>query len=269
MRIRFFATLPLLVVLIAIGVAAQDQKLTGDQIIEKHLAAVGGREKLAKFKTRIALGTIRKEDEPESQLVIMSETPSRLSAFYAFRDYDFHMIYDGSKALVRPVLPRNVSTITDKYQEMLGSGLMFNGISLYNLLANNPTGELKLEAKGLKKVGGKPAYVVQLKTPKGVTAKLYFDAETLMWVRTDYGSASVSRQMGTFTNAIVNQGGSETTVDFYVETSDFREVDSVKLPFKFTQVITYPILRQSAVGTIVGTIREYRHNEAIDPKMFQ
>lgn len=269
MRIHFLATLPLVVVLLAIVVAAQDQRLTGDQIIEKHLAAVGGRETLAKLKTRIALGTIRKEEEPENQLVILSESPNRLSAFYAFRDYDFHMIYDGSRALVRPVLPRNVSTITDKYQEMLGSGLMFNGISLYNLIANNPTSELKLEAKGLKKVGGKQAYVVQLKTQKGATAKLYFDAETFMWVRTDYGSASVSSQMGTFTNAIVPQGGSETTVDFYVETSDFREADGVKLPFKFTQVITYPILRQSAVGTIVGTIREYRHNELIDPKMFQ
>jgi hypothetical protein len=58
-------------------------------------------------------------------------------------------------------------------------------------------------------------------------------------------------------------------VDFYVETSDFREVDGVKLPFKFEQVVTYPILTQKRVGTLTGTIVEYRHNVEIDPKMFK
>ena len=179
------------------------------------------------------------------------------------------MIYDGNKSFLRPALPRTVSTLTDKYQDILASGLMFNGISLYNLIANNNSSQLKVENKGMKKVGGRPAYVLQLKPAKGDAMKLYFDAETFMWVRTDYGNASVSRQMGTFTNDIVGQGAGETTVDFYIETSDFREVDGVKLPFKFEQLMTVPILRQKAIGTIVGTIREYRNNIEIDPKMFQ
>jgi hypothetical protein len=246
----------------------QDQKLTGDEIIEKHLAAAGGREALGKFKTRIALGTMRKEQEPEGQVVVMSE-PNRLSVFYGFRDYDLHMIYDGTKAFVRPALPRTVSNLTDKYQDMLASGFMFNSISLYNLIVAGAPGELKFESKGVKKLNGRPAYVVQVKPRKGSSAKLYFDAESLMWVRTDYGSATVTKQMGTFTNDVVNQGGAEATVDFYIETSDFRDVDGIKLPFKFEQVMTSPILTQKAVGTIVGTIRQYRHNESIDPKMFQ
>jgi len=270
MQVRIFARLLCFLCVLSASVAAgQDQKLSANQIIEKHLEAIGGRQALAKFKSRVAIGTIKKENEPDGQMIVMSELPNRLSAFYGFRDYDFRMIYDGSKALIRPALPREVSVITDKYQEILASGLMFNGISLYNLLAAGAAGDLKVEAKGMKKVAGKPAYVIQLKPQKGSAAKLYFDADTFMWVRTDFGSASVSRQMGTFTNGVVNQGGSETTVDFYIETSDFRDVDGVKLPFKFEQVMTSPILRQKAVGTIVGTIREYRNNELIDPKMFQ
>jgi hypothetical protein len=252
----------------------QDQKLSGEQIIQKHLDAVGGREALAKLKSRIAIGTVRKEDEPDSQMVIMSEAPNRVSAFYALRDYDLFMIYDGSKAIIRPVMPKNVSTITDKYVEILGSGLMFNSISLYSLMTAGEITGLSPEAKGMKKVGGRQAYVVQVKTPKG-PMRLYFDAENFMWVRTDYGKASVSaglRETGgnrAVLNQMKNEGGSETTVDFYIETSDFRDVDGVKLPFKFVQVLTSPILRKSAVGTITGTIREYRHNEPIDPKMFQ
>lgn len=271
----FVTSLALLISLSAQSIAAQDQKLTGDQIIQKHLEAVGGREALAKLKSRIALGTIRKEDEPDSQWVVMSEAPNRVAAFYGFKDYgDLFLIYDGSKAIIRPVMRRNLAPIMDKYQTMLASGLMFNSVSLYNLLTSSDSAALSPEAKGTKKVAGRPAYVVQVKTGKE-TMKLYFDTETFMWVRTDYGKADVSATMRNVEgntaalNQNRNQGGSETTIDFYIETSDFREVDGVKLPFKLVQVITAPILRKSSSGTITGTIREYRHNEPIDPKMFQ
>ena len=248
--------------------AGQDQKLTGDQIIEKHLTAVGGREAIAKFKSRVAIGTVKRENEPVSQMAIMSE-PNRLSVFYGFRDFDLQMIYDGKKAFFRPSLRRDLAPLSDKYQEMLASGLMFNSISLYNLIANGAPGELKFESKGMKKIGGRQAYVVQTKTRNGTQMKLYFDAENFMWLRTDYGSTSVAKQMGTFTNDIVNQGGTETTFDFYIETSDFRDVDGVKLPFHFVQTITAPFITQKAVGTLVGEIKEYKHNEGIDPKMYQ
>lgn len=263
--VLFIVSCCLLFVSVANG---QEQKLTGDQIIEKHLAAIGGREALAKFKSRVAIGTIKKDNEQPGQMAVMSE-PNRLSAFYSFRDYDMQMIYDGSKAFFRPVLRRDLSVISDKYQDMLASGFMFNSISLYNLLITKPAGELKFESKGTKKVGGKQAYVVQAKPQKGPTVKLYFDTENFMWVRTDFGDVTVSRPLGKFTNDVVNQGGSENTIDFYIETSDFRDVDGVKLPFRFEQVMTAPILTQKSVGTIVGEIREYKHNEGIDPKMYQ
>ena len=263
-----FLLLSLLVVPLVNVIGQVDQKLTGDEIISKHLAAVGGREALAKFKTRVAVGTVRMESEPEARFAVMSE-PNKLSVFYGFRDFDLRMVYDGKTAWVRPAMPRQVANLTDKYQQMLASGLMFNSMSLYNLIESSHPGELKFEAKGLKKVDGKPAYVVQLKPAKGSAARLFFDAESFMWIRTEYGSASVSKEIGGFTNDIVNQGGSETTVDFYIETSDFREVDGVKLPFKFVQVLTSPILRQKAIDTISGSIREYLHNGNIDPKMFQ
>lgn len=254
---------------VAMAARSDDQKkLTAEEIINKHLEAAGGKEAMAKFKTRVAIGTVKKENEPDGEMAIMSEG-NRVSAFYGFSNVDLRMIYDGQNAIIRPVLPRNISALKDKYQEMLASGLMFNSISLYNLITGNPPGHLKFEAKGTKKLKGREAYVVQIKTPKGSTMKAFFDAENFMWVRTEYGRASLSKEMGAFTNDVVSQAGSEATVDFYIETSDFRDVDGVKLPFKFEQVMTSPILRQKSVGTVLGTFREYRHNIEIDPKMFQ
>ena len=57
-------------------------------------------------------------------------------------------------------------------------------------------------------------------------------------------------------------------LDFYFETSDFRTVDGVKLPFKFEQGVTYTI-QLKKVGTLSGTIVEYRHDVTIDPKMLK
>src|SRR5205814_4254838 len=177
-KLRFW--LCCLILLLVTNAASQDQKLTGDQIIEKHLTAVGGREALAKFKSRVALGTIKKEDEPDAQMAIMSEAPNKLSVFYGFRDFDLQMIYDGSKAFFRPVLRRDLAPLADKYEEMLASGFMFNSISLYNLISNSAAGDLKFENKGTKKVGGKDAYVVQVKPRKGSQMKLYFDTTNFM-----------------------------------------------------------------------------------------
>ncbi len=250
---------------------APDDKaaLTADQIISKHLEAAGGRQALSKFQSRIAIGTVKREQDPEAQMAIVSESPNRVSAIFVFSKYDWQLTYDGAKSFMRPLMPREFSPIQDKYQEMLASGLMFNSISLYNVLVSSQSSGVKFEAKGMKKLKDRQTYVVDLKRSKGPSARLYFDAATFMWIRTDYGNVHIAKPMGKFTNEAVNRGEDDLSVDFYVETSDFREVDGVKLPFKFEQVVTYPILTQKRVGTLTGTIVEYRHNVEIDPKMFK
>ena len=246
------------------------QSLTAAEIINKHLEAVGGKQALAKLKSRVAIGTVRKENEPEVRMAIVSESPNRVSAVYVFERFDWHLTFDGKKSFVRggPPFPRDFTPIQDKYNEMLSSGLMFNSISLYNLLLDSESNGVKFEAKGTKKIKDRLAYVVEVKKGK-VSARLFFDAENFMWVRTEYGRASTSKSIQPFTNESVSHADDEMSVDFYFETSDFREADGVKLPFKFEQVITYPILKQKRAGTISGTITEYQHNVLIDPKMFQ
>src|SRR5436853_2314429 len=235
-------------------VSGQDKSLTGNEIVAKHLVAVGGKEALLKLKTRVALGTVKKESEADAELAIFSELPNRISANYRFEKYDWKLRSDGTKVIFFPPISRKLYMITDKYNEMLASGLMFNSVTLSNVLTEAESSGVKFEAKGTRKLHGRAAYVVEVKRGKGDAFRLYFDAEDFMWVRTDYGHVTISKQMGAFTNDAVFHGEDEIGIDFYIETSDFRNVDGIKLPFKFEQVITYPILQQKIVGTISDAI---------------
>jgi len=245
------------------------KSLTAAEIIDKHLAAVGGKDALAKIQSRIAIGTVKKENDTGIKMAIMSEAPNRVTAVYVFERYDWQLTYDGSKAFVRPLFPRALTSVQDKYEEMLSSGLMFNSISLYNLLTAGEVSGAKFEAKGTKKVKDRLAYVVEMKRPQGGTARLFFDAETFMWVRTEFGKVGFSKPLKEFTNNSVPHGEDEVSIDFYFETSDFRDVNGIKLPFKYEQSISYPQLHTKMSGSITGTITEYRQNESINPKMFQ
>jgi len=258
--------------LVSIGTVAfaagDTQQMTGADIVNKHIQAVGGKDALTKIKSRVAIGIAKKDSDAAVPVAIMSQSPNHVSAIYQFEGYNWQLSYDGGKSIFRPTINRASSVVVHKYEEMLASGTMFNNISLYNALVSAQAPEVTFEAKGTKKVRGRPAYVVDLKIGKGPTSRLFFDTENFMWVRTEYGSVRITRDMGTFTNAVQSHD-EESTIDFYVDTWDFREVDGVKLPFKLEMVVTAPILKQKNVGTIVTNISEYRHNVQIDPKMFQ
>jgi hypothetical protein len=120
MSFLVFLLLLSLLSLTALGTGSEDKPtLTGDEIITKHLEAAGGKEVLSKIQSRIAVGTVKKANDPDAKMAIVSESPNRVSAVFVFNKYDWQLTYDGAKPFMRPLMPRDYSSIQDKYQELL------------------------------------------------------------------------------------------------------------------------------------------------------
>src|SRR2546425_3660544 len=154
-RTKLIFSLVMTLPLSAAALAADDKdKLSGAEIVNKHLAAVGGKQALARIKSRVAIGTATKDSDTAAPMAVMSEAPNRVSAIYQFQGFNWQLTYDGAKSIVRPLLTRANAPVMHKYEDMLASGTMFNGISLYNALAQGETDTVKFEAKGMKKVKG-------------------------------------------------------------------------------------------------------------------
>ena len=102
----------------------------------------------------------------------------------------------------------------------------------------------KIALAGMSKIGYREVYVLDLAPSSKQTERLYLDAKTYLPVRTDM---------------VMPVGANSAMVEIYLD--DWREVDGVKYPFFMSQ--KFPGM------TLTYTVKELKHNEQIDPKVFE
>lgn len=251
---------------------AKDVPLTGDQIIDKHFLAIGGKEKLGTIKTRVASGNVKASGPIQSRFFLVSESPDRLAALFKTNTYDWILIYNATTFLSTPVqilqnnvlLPGKTSALENKFKEMYSSGVLFGDMSLYNVVLAGGS-DLTVKAGKAKKLGERQTLPVELKRKKGESIKAYFDSETFMLVRLDFGTLELNDTRIILDNSAIKP----TNIEFFQEFSDFREVDGIMLPFKLRHVTVPPISPNQRASAIDIVIDSYEHNLKIDPKLFQ
>jgi len=101
----------------------------------------------------------------------------------------------------------------------------------------------KVSLLGKSKIGYREVYVLELQPASGPSERLFLDIETHLPVRL---------------NAIRTNGGQPTAVEIYYD--DWREVDGIKIPFRISQSFSGRAL--------AFTVKEIRHNVALDAKLF-
>src|SRR5215831_3772698 len=217
---------------------------TADDIVEKHLAALGGRAAMEKLKSRSMKGTIT-VSTPVGDLTgaieILNQQPNKQRTF---TQLDLSAVglgkmiqdqrFDGTSGYVIDTMQGN-RDITGEQLEAMKNG------SFPNPLLDYKQAGATVELSGKEKVGEREAYVLVFKPKSGPVARSYIDAESYLPIKQ-------------VVKINVPQVGGE--VEQTTEVSNFKEVDGVKIPFQ--------IRTTSAIQTVMVNVTQVEHNTQID-----
>jgi hypothetical protein len=220
---------------------------TADEIIEKHLAAIGGRAALGKLTSRVMTGTFTVSTpagEFSGPIEIMNQAPNKVRTLInldlsgvGVGKVTIDQRFDGVTGYAIDTLQGNRDITGDQLEAMR------NGLFPSPLLDYKNNG-IAIELTGKEKVGDRDAFVLVIKPKTGPSSKNYIDASTFM----------MFRQVAALD--IPQVGRLEQTTDL----SDERDVDGVKIAHK--------IVSTSNVQNFTVTVTKVEHNGAIDQTLF-
>ncbi|HEX5070981.1 MAG TPA: hypothetical protein VFV78_12265 [Vicinamibacterales bacterium] len=244
------ALLPILLSLALAPAAARTAGAqTADDVIEKHLAAIGGRDALSKITTRRSTGTVS-VSTPMGDIPGTAEFSAKApNKSRVHLELDLTAMGAPDKMIVEQKFDGTAGVSTNSMQEtpeLSPNQLdnMRNNVFPTSLLTYKTLG-YTMELLPKEQVNGKDAFVIRATPKAGSVTKLYFDGTSYMLVRT---VATI--------NAPAMGGDIEQTSD----QSDFRKVDGIMLPFQ--------IVRSDPNQTFTITFTKIEHNVPLDDKIF-
>jgi outer membrane lipoprotein-sorting protein len=244
---RYVLTLLLpLVILPTLTPSAAAQSV--DEIVERHLAAIGGREALGKLTSRKVTGTVtlsRPTGDLSGSVEIYAKAPNKtrsvirlnLSALGGPGEMTTEQIFDGKTGYALNSI-QGESEIKGRQLDAMRNNVFPTPLLMYKAAG------AALEVLPREEVNGRDAIVLRV-TPKiGAMSRIFFDAETYLIVRT---VTTVDSPAG---------GPLEQTS----ELSEYRTVDGLKVPFL--------VVNANQLQTVTIALSKVEHNVEIDDAMF-
>jgi hypothetical protein len=221
---------------------------TADEIIEKHLEALGGRAAFAKIESRTMKGTISATTPAGDLSGTIEVTNQRPNKTRTLIQMDLSAVglgkmvqeqrFDGAAGYAMDTLQGNRDVTGDQLEALKNT-------TFPNPLLNYKEAGATVELAGKEKVGDRDAYVIIGKPKTGPVVRQYIDAQSYLPIKQ-------------VVKINVPQIGGE--VEQTTEPSDFRDVDGVKVPFR--------VKTSSALQTIVVTVSQVEHNKSVDQSLF-
>jgi outer membrane lipoprotein-sorting protein len=220
---------------------------TADEIVEKQLTAVGGREALGKLTSRSMSGTMTLSTpggDISGPVEFLNEKPNKSRTLIKLDltslgagPMTIDQRFDGASGYVLDTMRGN-RDITGNMLENMRNGAFPNPFLDYKEKGAT------VELAGKEKVGDRQAYVLIFKPKTGSVARHFIDTES-------YLPLKVILKID-----VPEVGEIEQTA----ELSDYHVVDGVKLPFT--------VHSSSTVQNFTITITKVEHNVKIDPALF-
>lgn len=211
---------------------------TVDEILDKYVKALGGKEAIEKISSRIAKGTMEIEGMGlNGPLEIYAKAPNKSATLIDLQGVGkITNVFDGEKGY--SVDPQG------GLRELSGAEFAAakRNADFYEPL-NLKKHFAKMEVKGKEKVGGADAYLIVATPAVGDPEKLYFAVETGLLVRLDSDNETPQGKMS-----------------FETYPSDYKEVNGVKVPHSLRQV--------SSAFTALIKLTEVKNGVTVDDAKF-
>lgn len=254
------------------------QKMKPEEVIAKHLEAIGTAEARAKVKSRIIQGTafatirLGGTGQAEGGAVLASQGgKSLISIVYGNQEYPYErMGFDGKVLTVGEVRPGRRTTLGTflmahemMFREGLMGGVLSSAWPLFDMSARNA----KLKYLGTKKIGDRQTHVIEYgaKNDTGLKTKLFFDAETFHHVRTEYEQRILQK--------MPDQPGITQSQDTAIskvteEFADFKPEEGLTLPHTYKLTLSLESLNRRSLQDWVFTLNKFNFNIPIEDKEF-
>ncbi len=193
-----------------------NENVTAEQILEKYLAAVGGKEKLRAVKS-LYVEMKGKVMNFDISLTIAQKAPDK---FYSNMDAGVMQqvtIFDGEKGVTK-AMGQTKEMTDEQIKQMKSRAKIFP-------LANYDRDSLKLELKGVETINGKDAYKVKVTFSNGDSKTYYFDKESGLKIR-----------------ETETKNTPQGTVIITSDISDYKEFDGIKYPGKISQSVAGQVI---------------------------
>src|SRR5262245_46778658 len=209
---------------------------TVEQVLEKFVAAIGGRSTYEKLTSRVAKGQWQNITRgTQYPIEIYSKAPNlRVEVLEIPENLGpTARGYDGVRGW-----SSNLTETGLRILEGAELGIMQRESDFYRLIKLERLYK-RLSITGVERIEGREAYCVEAVPEVGNTEKFYFDVETSLLTRRDitYGRSPVQQYF-----------------------DDYRIVDGIKLPF---------VLRSEGAVNVITRLTDVRHNTPIDDRIFK
>lgn len=232
--------LPVCMLFLALSAFAQ----TADEIVDKHIKAMGGMEKLKALKSVKATGKM-KAGAMEFPSTMLKARPDLFRMDFTVQGMTGTQAYDGTTGwAVMPFMgKKDPEKMDDDMQKSMKEEADFDGA-----LVDYKTKGNKVELMGKEDVEGSPAYKLHLTTKSGTESNLFIDADTYLLVKTESKRKVQGQEIE-----------SETMV------GDYKEIGGVMFPH------TMEMRRKGAPAGASQTIviDKYELNTAVDAAQFK
>ncbi len=261
-------------------------KMKPEEVITKHLAAIGPAESLSAIKTIIAIGDAKaisrssavRDLEGVAQLASDHDRVLFAMIFQSLSYPYEKAAFDGQRMTIalwqtgqRSALAEFLQSQDVIFRQGLIGGVLSSAWPLLNLESKGP----KLSYAGTRKLSDRLVHELKYTPRKGggnLQISIFFDAENFRHVRTEY-SYTVSARMGDRPGSSVQGAATDTgsqTLNHYKlteEFSDFQTTEGLTLPRTYKLHLSVDATRSLLLDWQVN-IKQIAFNQPIDAASF-